>query len=91
MLDRITGGGKMAKKARKKSSPKRKKKKAAPARRKRKAAIKKRKAARRAKPAPKRKGIIGTIVGAASAVVDTLADAERTHRKLEPHVPPDPE
>lgn len=71
----------------------RKKKKApAPARRKRKVAARKKAVpARRKKPTPKRKGIIGAIAGAAAAVVATLVDAERTHRKLEPHVPPDPE
>lgn len=82
----------MAKRARKKSSSKKKKRTSAPARRKRKAAARKTAGpARRKRPAPKRKGIIGAIAGAAAAVVDTLVDAERTHRKLEPHVPPDPE
>jgi len=35
--------------------------------------------------------VIGSIVGAAEAVMETLSDAERLHHKLEPHVPPDPE
>ncbi len=83
----------MAKKTRKKSASKKKKKKsAAPARKKRKTVVKKKsRAAARKKPAGKSKGVIGTIVGAATAVVDTLTDAERMHHKMEPHVPPDPE
>ncbi|HEY1473742.1 MAG TPA: hypothetical protein VGF53_06625 [Pseudolabrys sp.] len=80
----------MAKKSRKKSAAKGKKKPAVVAKKKRKTAAKK-KTARKAKPKPKRKGVIATIVGAASAVVDTLTDAERLHHKLEPHVSPDPE
>ena len=80
----------MAKKARKKSAARGKKKSAALAKKKRKTAAKK-KTARKAKPESKRKGVIATIVGAAGAVVDTLADAESLHHKLEPHVPSEPE
>jgi hypothetical protein len=83
----------MAKKARKKSATKRKKK-STPARKKRKVAVRKKpkvatrkKAARKAKP----RGIIRTIVADVKAVVDTLTDAERLHRKMEPRVSSDPE
>ena len=83
----------MAKKARKKSAVKAKKKKksARPVSKKRRPAPKKKApvAARKKKPA--RKGVIATIAGAASAVVDTLTEAERLHHTMEPHVSPDPE
>jgi len=77
----------MAKKTRKKSAAKKKKKSAAA----RKAASKRKAPARKKKPAAKRKGIIGKIVGAATAVVDTLSSAESLHHKMEPHVSRDPE
>lgn len=78
----------MAKKTRKKSAAK-SRKKSTPARKKRKTAVRKKSkgAARKAK----RKGVIGTIVADVKAVVDTLADAERLHHKMEPHVSRDPE
>jgi len=83
----------MAKKARKKSAAKTKKKSKG-ARKKRKTVVRKKskvavrkKAARKAKP----KGVIGTIVADINAVVDTLSDAERLHRKMEPHISRDPE
>jgi len=77
----------MAKKTRKKSAAKKKKKSAAA----RRAASKRKAPARKKKPAAKRKGIIGKIVGAATAVVDTLSSAESLHHKMEPHVSRDPE
>ena len=87
----------MARKARKKSAAKAKKKSKKPAastRKKRKALAKKKtkvaarkRAARKAKP----KGVIATIVGDFKAVVDTLTDAERLHRKLEPRGSPESE
>ena len=83
----------MAKKTRKKSAAKTKKKSKG-ARKKRKTVVRKKsKAAARKKPArkAKRKGVIGTIVADIKAVVDTLADAERLHHKMEPHVSRDPE
>ncbi len=82
----------MAKKARKKSAAKTKKSKGA--RNKRKAVVRKKaKPAARKKAAhkAKRKGVIGTIVADVNAVVDTLAEAERLHHKMEPHVSRDPE
>ena len=89
----MTWGLPMAKKTRKKSAVK-SRKKSTPARKKRKTVMRKKskvaarkKAARKAKP----KGVIGRIVGAAAAVVDTLGEAERLHHRLEPHVPPDQE
>ncbi len=75
----------MAKKRRKKPAAKAKKKSAVA--RKRRKTVKRKAGSRPAK----RKGVIASIVGAAEAVADTLADAERLHHKLEPHVPPDPE
>ena len=80
----------MAKKTRKKSAAKKtkKKKKSVSVR---KAAVKRKAPARKKKPAAKRKGIIGKIVGAATAVVDTLSSAESLHHKMEPHVSRDPE
>jgi hypothetical protein len=84
----------MARKARKKSTAKAKKKSAAVTRKKRKTVAKKksrraarRQAARKTKP----KGVIATVVGAAEAVVDTLTEAERLHRKLEPRPSLEPE
>jgi hypothetical protein len=81
----------MAKKKRKKSAAKTKRKSTG-ARKKRRTVVRKKskvvvrkKAARKAKP----KGVVSRIVGAAAAVVDTLGEAERLHRKLEPHVPSD--
>ena len=91
----------MAKKTRKKSAAKSKKgkksrkKASVGARKRRKSAVKKtarKKAApRKKRPHAKPKGFVAKIVGAATAVVDTLTDAERLHHKLEPHVPRDPE
>ena len=87
----------MAKKTRKKSakSKKRRKKASLGARKKRKAAVrkaaKKKTPARKRKPAAKPKSIVGRIVGAATALVSTLTDAERLHQKLEPHVSREPE
>jgi hypothetical protein len=53
------------------------------------------KAARNAKPTiksnAKRKGVVGTIVADIEAVVDTLTDAERLHRKLESRGSPESE
>lgn len=76
----------MARKARKKSAAKAKKKRAAVTKKKRKTAAKKkskparRKAAGTAKP----QGVIAEIAGGFGAVMDTLTEAERLHRKLEP-------
>jgi hypothetical protein len=86
----------MARKARKKSAAKAKKTKkkpAAVARKKRKVVVKKkakRVARKKAAPKAKPKGIIAEIVGAAGAVVDTLAEAESLHHKMEPRIQ-DPE
>lgn len=82
----------MAKKARKKSAAKAKKKSKTVAKKKSKA-VAKRKVARKAKAKPKakRKGVFAQITGAAKAVVDTLADAEQLHHKMEPHVSREPE
>jgi len=84
----------MARKARKKSAAKAKKKSTAAVRKKRKTVTKKksraaarRKPARRAKP----KGVIATIVADVKAVVDTLTEAERLHKKLEPRGSPESE
>jgi membrane protein involved in colicin uptake len=84
----------MARKARKKSTSRAKKKSAAVTRKKRKTVAKKKsrraarkQAARKAKP----KGVIATIVGDFEAVVDTLSEAERLHRKLEPRGSPESE
>ena len=84
----------MARKARKKSAAKAKKKSTATVRKKRKTVTKKksraaarRKPARRAKP----KGVIATIVADVKAVVDTLTEAERLHKKLEPRGSPESE
>lgn len=88
----------MAKKARKKSKAKKRKKSTAPARKARKAVVrrkaaKKTKKVARRKPAPKAKpkSVVGKIVGAAEAVVETLSEAEQLHHKMEPHISPDPE
>jgi hypothetical protein len=53
----------------------------------------KKETARKAKPKtkPKPKGLIATLVADFKAAVDTLTDAERLHRKLEPHVSREPE
>jgi len=84
----------MARKARKKSAAKAKKRSTAAVRKKRKAVTKKksraaarRKPARRAKP----KGVIAKIVTDVKAVVDTLTEAERLHKKLEPRGSPESE
>jgi hypothetical protein len=81
----------MARKARKKSAAKAKKKSTAVSKKKRKTVAKKKsklaarkKVARKAKIKPKPKGVVATIVADIKAVVDTLTDAERLHRKLEP-------
>ena len=88
----------MARKARKKSAAKAKKKPTAVSKKKRKTVAKKKskvaarkKAARKATPKPKPKGVIATLVADFKAAVDTLTDAERLHRKLEPHVSREPE
>ncbi|MFI4960378.1 MAG: hypothetical protein ACHP82_02870 [Hyphomicrobiales bacterium] len=88
----------MARKARKKSAAKAKKKPTAVSKKKRRTVTKKKskaaarkKAARKTNPKPKPKGVVGTIVADIEAVVDTLTDAERLHRKLEPHVSREPE
>jgi hypothetical protein len=84
----------MARKARKKSAAKAKKKSTAAVRKKRKTVTKKKaKTAARKKPARKAKpkGVIATIVADVKAVVDTLTDAERLHRKLEPRGSPESE
>ncbi len=86
----------MAKKMRKKSAAKTKKKSTG-ARKRHKTVVQKnsklaaRKKAARNKTARKAKprGVVGTIVADVKAIVDTLADAERLHHKLEPHVPSD--
>jgi len=76
----------MARNARKKPTVKAKKKRAAVTKKKRKTAAKmkskpaRRKAAGKAKP----KGVIAEIAGGFEAVMDTLTEAERLHRKLEP-------
>ena len=94
----ITWGLPMARKARKKSAAKAKKKPTAVSKKKRRTVTKKKskaaarkKAARKTNPKPKPKGVVGTIVADIEAVVDTLTDAERLHRKLEPHVSREPE
>ena len=84
----------MARKARKKSAAKAKKKPTAAAKKKRRSVAKKKsKAAARKKAArqAKRKGVVGTIVADVEAVMDTLTDAERLHRKLEPRGSPESE
>jgi len=83
----------MAKKARKTSKAKKRKKSTAPARKTRKAVVRKKAKVARKKPAPKAKpkSVVGRIVGAAEAVVETLSEAEQLHHKMEPHVPPEPE
>lgn len=87
----------MARKARKKSAAKtgkKAKKKPVVGKKKRKTAAKRRtKLAARKKAArkPEPKGIFAKIVGDFEAVVDTLTDAERLHRKLEPRVSREPE
>jgi len=83
----------MARKARKKSAAKVKKKSAAVSKKKRKPVARKKSkvAARKAKSKAKPKGVVGTIVADIESVVDTLTDAERLHRKLEPHVSREPE
>jgi hypothetical protein len=92
----IIWGLPMARKARKKSAAKAKKKPTAVSKKKRKTVAKKKskaaarkKAARKTKPKPK--GVIATLVADFKAAVDTLTDAERLHRKLEPHVSREPE
>lgn len=86
----------MARKTRKKSVSKAKKKPTEVSMKKRKPVAKKKskaaarkKAARKTKPKPK--GVVATIVADIEAVVDTLTEAERLHRKLEPHVSREPE
>ena len=83
----------MAKKARKKSAAKTKKKSTLARKKRKTAARKKSKVAARKKPARKvkSKGVIGTIVADVKAVIDTLADAERLHHKMEPRVSREPE
>jgi hypothetical protein len=88
----------MARKARKKFAARAKKKPAAISKKKRKTVAKKKskvaarkKAARKATPKPKPKGVIATFVADFKAAVDTLTDAERLHRKLEPRGSPESE
>jgi hypothetical protein len=88
----------MARKARKKSAAKAKRKPSALSKKKRKTVAKKKskvtarkRTARKAKTKSKPKGVVGTIVADIEAVVDTLTNAERLHRKLEPHVSREPE
>ena len=88
----------MARKARKKSAAKAKKKPTAVSKKKRRTVAKKKskaaarkKAARKTKPKPKPKGVIATFVADFKAAVDTLTDAERLHRKLEPRGSPESE
>jgi hypothetical protein len=84
----------MARKARKKSASKAKKKSAAVTKKKHKTTAKnKSKLAARKKPArkPKPKGVVAKIVADFKAVVATLTDAERLHRKLEPRGSPESE
>ena len=72
----------MARKARAKSVAKAGKKRATRKTAKRKAAAKK-----RAKPARRkatRKGLLAELSGGFEAVIDTLSEAERLHRRLEP-------
>jgi hypothetical protein len=42
-------------------------------------------------PVPKRESFLRKVEGAVEAVFDTLTDAERLHRKLEPDITPDQE
>jgi hypothetical protein len=51
------------------------------------------KAAAKKKPAapPKPRGILAKIVADFEAVIDTLADADNLHRKLEPKISREPE
>jgi hypothetical protein len=84
----------MATKARKKRAAKAKKKRMMAARKKRKAAVKtkprtaaRKKAARKAKS----KGVIAEIAGGFDAVMETLSEAQRLRRKLEPRMAADPE
>jgi hypothetical protein len=86
----------MARKARKKSAARAKKKPAAISKKKRKTVAKnkskvaaRKKAARKAKAKPK--GVIATLVADFKAAVDTLTDAERLHKKLEPRGSPESE
>lgn len=85
----------MAKKARKKSKAKKRKKSTAPARKTRKSAVRRRAAKKVARRKPARKAkpktVVGRIVGAAEAVVETLSEAEQLHHKMEPRVSPDPQ
>jgi hypothetical protein len=90
----------MARKARKKSAAKAKKKSAAVTKKKRKTTRKtvaknKSKLAARKKPARKAKskpkGVIAKIIADFKALVATLTDAERLHRKLEPRGSPESE
>jgi hypothetical protein len=84
----------MARKARKKSVSRAKKKRTAVTKKKRKTVAKKKlkvaarkKAARKAKP----KGVVAQVVGAAEEVAETLTEAERLRRKLEPRPSLEPE
>ena len=81
----------MAREARKKSASKAKKKPTTVAKKKKPKVAAKKKPARKAKSKTKPKGVIGTIVADIEAVVDTLTDAERLHRKLEPRGSPESE
>jgi hypothetical protein len=86
----------MARKARKKSASKAKRKPSAVSKKKRKTVAKnKSKVAARKKPGrqakAKPKGVVATIVADVEAVMDTLTEAERLHRKLEPRGSPESE
>lgn len=88
----------MARKTRKKSAAKTKKKRKTVAKKKSKVAARKkptRKAKSKAKPKPtsepKPKGVVARLVADFKAVVDTLTDAERLHKKLEPRGSPESE
>jgi hypothetical protein len=87
----MTWGLPMAREARKKSASKAKKKPTTVAKKKKPKVAAKKKPARKAKFKTKPKGVIGTIVADIEAVVDTLTDAERLHRKLEPRGSPESE
>jgi hypothetical protein len=88
----------MARNARKKSASKAKRKPSAVSKKKRKTVAKnksrvaaRKKPARQAKSRAKPKGVVATIVADVEAVMDTLTEAERLHRKLEPRGSPESE
>jgi hypothetical protein len=84
----------MARKARKKFASKAKRKPSAVSTKKHKTVAKnKSKVAARKKPGrqAKAKGVVAAIVADVEAVMDTLTEAERLHRKLEPRGSPESE